>query len=177
MNDKELIGKILSGSTNAYSEVVKRYSGKVFSRIVCMVKNSDDAQELTQQTFVRAYTRLNLWQGNNLEAWLCSIGIHLTLNSLNKQKRYASQPVEGLNLSDSEVAYNGEKEQSLQLLEQAIAALPANDRLIIRLHYYERKKTSEIAQLLNLSNSNVLVKLHRIREQLKRRIEDEKDKR
>jgi RNA polymerase sigma-70 factor (ECF subfamily) len=64
----------------------------------------------------------------------------------------------------------------LSAMERAIGRLPDVDRQIIQLHYYKGKKTSEIAAMLNLSNSNVLVKLHRIREQLKKEMEYERDK-
>lgn len=64
----------------------------------------------------------------------------------------------------------------LQRLEAAINELQPNDQAIVRLHYYEKKKAEEVARKLNMTKSNVLVRLHRIREQLKKRLNDGNDK-
>ena len=72
--------------------------------------------------------------------------------------------------------YSDEHERRLQAMEEAIGRLPELDRNIIRLHYYKQKKAQEIAATLGLSANNVLVKLHRIREQLKKQINYERDK-
>ena len=64
--------------------------------------------------------------------------------------------------------YDAEREALLQQMEQAIAQLPDQDQLIIRLHYYKQMKTDEIAHQTGLSQSNVLVRLHRIRDRLRK---------
>jgi RNA polymerase sigma-70 factor (ECF subfamily) len=73
----------------------------------------------------------------------------------------------------AESEYSDEHEQRLQAMDKAIGKLPEQDRQIIMLHDNKRGKTDEIAALLHLSQSNVLVKLHRIRERLRRNLENE----
>jgi RNA polymerase sigma-70 factor (ECF subfamily) len=93
--------------------------------------------------------------------------MHLALNELEHEKRLVQSVLD----TDE---YDPEREVLLQRMEQAIELLPEQDRQIIRLHYYEQKKTDEIARFTGLTQTNVLVRLHRIRERLRRTLgEDE----
>ena len=168
MTDRELANKVLrEHNQQCFAEIVRRYSGMVFSKALGIVKREELAKEIAQQTFVRAYERLAYWRGDSLGPWLAAIAMHLALNELEHEKRL----VQSVPVADE---YDPEREVLLQRMEQAIELLPEQDRQIIRLHYYEQKKTDEIAQLTGLSQTNVLVRLHRIRERLRRTLgEDE----
>lgn len=168
MTDRELANKVLrEHNQQCFAEIVRRYSGMVFSKALGIVKREELAKEIAQQTFVRAYERLAYWRGDSLGPWLAAIAMHLALNELEHEKRL----VQSVPVADE---YDPEREVLLQRMEQAIELLPEQDRQIIRLHYYEQKKTDVIAQLTGLSQNNVLVRLHRIRERLRRTLgEDE----
>lgn len=177
MEDKDIVQRILRhGETQCYSLIVKRYSGLVFSKAICLMKREDLAQEITQQTFIRAYTNLDSWRGGSLGAWLVSIAAHLSLNELDKQRRERTDFMEESQWKEPEQEDNEEHETLIQILKKSIKELPPDDQKIIRLHYFEEKKTAEIAKLTGLTSSNVLVKLHRIRELLKKKIENERNK-
>ena len=174
MDETELVEQILQGDTKLYAEIVKRYSGQVFSKMLCMTKNTEEAQELTQQTFVRAYTRLECWRGGALGGWISAIAMHLSLDAIAKAKRLRSTPIDNIGSKEQDDPYNEERERKLLQMEAAMATLSENDQAIIKLHYYEGKKANDIAGKLGMTQSNVLVKLHRIREQLKKKMEDER---
>jgi RNA polymerase sigma-70 factor (ECF subfamily) len=168
MTDRELANKVLhEHNQQCFAELVRRYSGMVFSKALGIVKREELAKEIAQQTFVRAYERLAYWRGDSLGPWLAAIAMHLALNELEHEKRLVQS------VPDTD-EYDPEREVLLQRMEQAIELLPEQDRQIIRLHYYEQKKTDEIARFTGLTQTNVLVRLHRIRERLRRTLgEDE----
>ena len=185
MTDRELANKVLRDNDHrCFAEIVKRYSGIVFSKTLSIVRREELAKELTQQTFIRAYERLAYWRNDSLGPWLTTIAIHLALNELEREKRMRVDAVLSSSGDSgkthatyaSSVSYNDYDEgheARLQCMEQAIASLPEQDREIIRLHYYQQVKTDEIARQTGLSQSNVLVRLHRIRDKLRKMLSPE----
>lgn len=170
MEDREVIEDILrKGQTLRFAIIVRRYSGMVYSKVISLVKREEMAAEVTQQTFVKAYEQLDVWRGLTLGPWLATIATHTALHLLEKEKRRRGQPAENMadRLPDE---YSYEREEMIQRMEQAIDELPENDRNIIQLHYYQRMSTADIAQRTGMSQANVLVRLHRIREKLKERL-------
>lgn len=176
MEDKELVENILSGNFSLYKEIMKRYWGMVFANLYRYVRREDAAEEFTQQAFIRAYARLDTWQGATLGSWITSIAIYLAVNEMNKERRQKTQPIESIPIADKN-DYSEEREQLLQAVEARIEELPSGDKAIIKLHYYEGRKAEEIARQLGMTTGNVLVKLHRIREKIKKGIENERTER
>ena len=152
---------------------MKKYGSTVYAKALAIIKDAEEAKEIAQQTFVKAYQQLEDWQGTQLGPWLVAIACHLSLNALEKAKRKHSVDAEQVQIPDE--AYSEEREERLQRMEKAIGELPPQDQQIIRLYYYNKVKTEDIAQALHLSQSNILVCLHRIRERLKKQLQNEKD--
>lgn len=181
MTDKELAQEVvLHGSHKAFAEIVHRYSGMVFSKALGVMHTEEGAAEVTQQTFVRAYESIDAWRGTNLAPWLTAIATHTALKLLDKERRRRTTPIDTLPataLGDSvaESPYSEEHETRLQQMEVAIAQLSEQDQLLLRLHYYDQCRTADIARQTGLSQSNVLVKLHRIRERLKKAMTHERN--
>ena len=174
MEDKVIVDSILrSGRTQLFSLIVKKYGSTVYAKALAIIKDAEEAKEIAQQTFVKAYQQLEDWQGTQLGPWLVAIACHLSLNALEKAKRKHSVDAEQVQIPDE--AYSEEREERLQRMEKAIGELPPQDQQIIRLYYYNKVKTEDIAQALHLSQSNILVRLHRIRERLKKQLQNEKD--
>ena len=172
MTDRELSKLVLQGNHSAFAEIVHRYSGMVFSKALGVMHTEEGAAEVTQQTFVRAYESIDAWRGKDLAPWLSAIAVHTALKLLDKERRRSTSSLEDLphSVSDSianESTYSEEHETRLQQMETAIAGLSEQDQQLLRLQYYEQMKTADIAHQTGLSQSNVLVKLHRIRERLK----------
>ena len=173
MTDRELAQQVIQGSHSAFAEIVHRHSGMVFSKALGVMHTKEGAAEVTQQTFVRAYESIGAWHGTDLAPWLAAIAVHTALKLLDKERRRHTTSLDDLSGSvlggfPAESSYSEEHEARLQQMEAAIAALPEQDQQLLQLHYYEQLKTSDIARRTGLSQSNVLVKLHRIRERLRR---------
>ena len=174
MEDKVIVDSILrSGRTQLFSLIVKKYGSAVYAKALAIIKDEEEAKEIAQQTFVKAYQQLEDWQGTQLGPWLIAIACHLSLNALEKAKRKHIVDAEQVQIPDE--TYSEEREERIQRMEQAISELPPQDQQIIRLYYYNKVKTEDIAQALRLSQSNILVRLHRIRERLKKQLQNEKD--
>ena len=174
MEDKVIVDSILrSGRTQLFSLIVKKYGSAVYAKALAIIKDAEEAKEIAQQTFVKAYQQLEDWQGTQLGPWLIAIACHLSLNALEKAKRKHIVDAEQVQIPDE--TYSEEREERIQRMEQAISELPPQDQQIIRLYYYNKVKTEDIAQALRLSQSNILVRLHRIRERLKKQLQNEKD--
>lgn len=178
MEDRELVNSVISnGDTRCFARIVGRYSAMVYSKALGLTHREELAAEVTQQTFVKAYDRLACWRGQSLGPWLVMIASHTALNILDKEKRRRGRPVEQVPEAEmpGQDSYSEEHEQRLARMERAIGRLADGDRQLIEMHYRGRKPTSEIARTTGMSQSNVLVRLHRIRERLRKWIEDEED--
>lgn len=171
MTDRELVNKVLgSGDQRCFAEIVKRYSGMVFSKTLSIVRREELAKEVTQQTFIRAYERLAYWRKDSLGPWLITIAIHTALNELERERKTQGRTLPS---SSSNNEYDADHEALLQRMEKAVETLPEQDRQLIRMHYYQQVKTDEIARQTGLSQSNVLVRLHRIRDKLRKMMSSE----
>lgn len=172
MDDRILIDSIRNGDTRLYKEVVSRYTPIVFSKVMGITHDTETARDVTQQCFIKAYDRLGCWNGKMLAPWLVSIAMHTAIDIMTKEKRRR-----GISIDDNrkvreipQPEYSDERERQLQQLESAINALQENDRQLIEMHYYQKMKTEEMARKTGMTQTNVLVRLHRIREKIKKTI-------
>lgn len=172
--DIELIREVLLGSNaRAFETLMKRYTSQVYGASLRMLKDEDNAQEVTQMAFIQAYRQLDSWRGENFGAWVTIIANHIALRMLEKEKRRA---IDDLTIDDLQLideTYDEQKEQRLQSLEAAVAELPEADRQIIQWHYYEDIPLQTIAQRLGQTENNIKVRIFRIRERLKNKLENE----
>lgn len=172
MEDRILIDSIRNGDTRLYREIVSRYTPVVFSKVMGITHDTETAKEVTQQCFIKAYDRLGCWNGEMLGPWLVSIAMHTAIDIMTKEKRRRGYSIDD-NKKVREIPqpeYSDERERQLQQLESAIKALQENDRQLIEMHYYQKMKTEEMARKTGMTQTNVLVRLHRIREKIKRTI-------
>ncbi len=170
MEDKLIVQELLNGgNTRLFAPVVQRYSGMMLSKALTITRNRERAAESVQMAFAKAYANLDSWRGDTLGPWLLTITMHVALNMMEKERRLSRLSTEGQSLENvADDAYSDEHESKLQRMEQALQQLPSEDRQLITLHYYKKMKTDEIAKTMGLSQSNVLVRLHRVRERLKK---------
>ena len=171
--DIELIREVLQdGNARAFETLMKRYTSSVYGAALRLMKDEENAQEVTQMAFIQAYRHLDSWRGENFGAWVTIIANHIALRMLEKEKRRQTDPLDE-NIDPPDESYDEQKEQQLQAMEAAIAQLPEADRQLIQWHYYQSIPLSTIAQRLGQTENNIKVRIFRIRERLKRRIEDE----
>lgn len=169
--DIELIREVLQDSNaRAFETLMKRYTSQVYGASMRLMKDEDNAQEVTQMAFIQAYKQLDSWRGENFGAWVTIIANHIALRMLEKEKRRQTEPLDE-NVDTPDENYDEQKEQQLQALEAALAQLPEADRQIIQWHYYENIPLQTVAQRLGQTENNVKVRLFRIRERLKKKIQ------
>ena len=169
-SDIELIHAVLQDNdARAFEMLMKRYSSQVYGVAIRLMKDEDDAAEVTQLTFIQAYKQLDSWRGENFGAWVTIIANHIALRLLEKEKRRATQTLDD-NIDAPEETYDEQKEQQLQRLEQAVSQLPEADRQIIQWHYYDGIPLQTIADRVGQTENNIKVRLFRIRERLKKKI-------
>ena len=175
MNNQDEINyieRILAGETNLYSHFVNSYSNSIYSLIVRIVQTNEDAEELTQDSFLKAFKKLNSFKGDcSFSTWLFRIAYNTAISATRKRKieypmvdevMMESVPDEAM-----ESFFDGdENEIKLQKLEEAITKLNVEEKTLITLFYTEDKSVAELARVLDLTPENVKVKLHRVRKRL-----------
>ena len=175
MTDKELITRIVvHNDTEAFAVVMQRYSGLIFSTALSITKDYDLAKEVMQLALIKAYQNLHHWRsGTSLAPYLQMITHNQALDTLKSRQRERHSDINTISVADDESTE--QQHHLLECMDRAIASLSDDEREIIELHYYKKLKTKEIATLTANSESNILVKLHRIRAKLKKLIENEND--
>lgn len=173
MNEKELniISSILAGKTERFSYFLDTYGQQVFHLIVRMTGSQEDAEELTQDCFMKAFEHLASFNGNSsFSTWIYRIAYNTTLSALRKKRNEVLSFDDKLwnTISDTQIddALDTDDEDRIQKLQKALSTLPADEQALVTLFYEEEKPISEICYILHLSESNAKVKLHRIRKKL-----------
>ena len=173
LTDIELIREVLQGSNaRAFETLMKRYTSQVYGAALRLVKDEENAQEVTQMAFIQAYRQLDSWRGENFGAWVTIIANHIALRMLEKEKRRQMKPLDE-NTDPPNEEYDEQRELQLQALEKAITQLSEAERQIIQWHYYEGVPLQTIAQRVGQTENNIKVRIFRIREKLKMKIENE----
>ena len=169
--DIELIREVLQGSNaRAFETLMKRYTSQVYGAALRLVKDEENAQEVTQMAFIQAYRQLDSWRGENFGAWVTIIANNIALRLLEKEKRRQTDPLDE-NIDPPNEEYDEQRELQLQALEKAITQLSEAERKIIQWHYYENIPLATIAQRLGQTENNIKVRMYRIRERIKRKMQ------
>ena len=170
VSDIELIQQVLhENSSRAFGILMQRYTSQVYGAALRLMKDEENAQEVTQMAFIQAYKQLDSWRGENFGAWVTIITNHLALRMLEKEKRRQTEALDD-NTDLPDETYDEQKEQQLQALEKAVSELPEADQQIIRWHYYENVPLQTIAERVGQTENNIKVRLFRIRERLKKKL-------
>ena len=178
LSDIELIEQTLAGNQSAYADLVKRHQRFVFTLAMRFAKGREDAEEIAQDCFVKAYRSLASFQGQaKFTTWLYSI-VYTTAMTFLRKKRIATDSIDDENtyiqIENHESGYdtnNVENKSRSFYLNQAIAQLLPDDAAIITLFYKGEQSLEEIATALDMEANTVKVKLFRARQRLKEKLE------
>lgn len=170
-DESYIITRILAGKTEEYAYFLDTYGQPVFALIVRMVNSETDAEELTQDAFMKAFEHLSDFNGKSrFSTWIYRIAYNTALSFLRKKN--IEQTVLDENawnrISDTQIddALNDDSEEQVEKLHQALNKLTAEERALVTLFYEEEHSIQELAQILNLSEGNIKVKLYRLRKKL-----------
>jgi len=177
-SDSEIIGLVLSGDHNAYAALVDRYKSYVFTLTFRFTKNREDAEEVSQDIFVKAYRSLADFKGTaKFSTWLYTI-VNTTCITFLRKKRLEVKSLddektfEVADSQDSGLRANVVEQKSRQnMVNQAIAMLNPDDAEIITLFYKNEQSLEEISHILGLEVNTAKVRLHRARGRLKEKME------
>lgn len=171
-SDQYYIDKVLAGEVNAFSELVERYQSLVYTVVLRMVKNKEQAEEVAQDTFVKAYQSLDKYRGDaKFSTWLYTIAYRKSLDVIKAAKRMITSEIiedisEGeMELVNDALGYLQNKERK-QVISDSIMKLPEDEAAIITLYYFEEKSVKEIVEIIGLTADNVKIKLYRSRKKL-----------
>jgi RNA polymerase sigma factor (sigma-70 family) len=177
-SDIELIEQTLAGNQNAYADLVKRHQRFVFTLAMRFAKSREDAEEIAQDCFIKAYRSLASFQGQSkFTTWLYSI-VYTTAMTALRKKRVATDSIDDeeayIQIEDKASSYdmyNVENKSRSYYLNRAIEQLLPDDAAIITLFYKGEQSLDEIGQALNIEPNTVKVKLFRARQRLKDKLE------
>ena len=178
LGDNEIISKVLKGEQNAYAELVNRYQAYVFTLVLRMIKSREDAEEVAQDVFIKAYRSLADFRGESkFSTWLYTIANTTSITFLRKKKLDVhsldnEKVFEMADSKDSGFRANlVEQKSRVNMVNEAIAMLSPDDAEIITLFYKAEQNLEEISRILRLETNTVKVRLHRARARLKEKME------
>jgi len=175
--DNEIISLVLKGNKQAYSVLVDRYQNFVFTIVLRYVKGREDAEEVAQDVFVKAYRSLADFKGESkFTTWLYTITTTTSITFLRKKKlEVQSLDNEKVfafadNIDSGMSANQVEKKSKINMVTEAIKLLSSDDAQVITLFYKGEQSLDEIAHILGKEMNAVKVQLHRARGRLKEKM-------
>ena len=177
-SDSEIISQVLRGDHNAYALLVERYKSYVFTITLRFTKNREDAEEISQDIFVKAYRALADFKGTaKFSTWLYTI-VNTTCITFLRKKRLDVRSLddegtfEVADSQDSGLRANLVEQKSRQnMVNRAITMLNPDDAEIITLFYKNEQTLEEIGHILGIEVNTAKVRLHRARTRLKEKME------
>jgi len=176
MEEAESIKSILAGHTAEFTHLVKAYETSVFRIVMGFVHQKEDAEDITQEVFVKAFQSLDRFAGrSSFSTWLYRIAIHTSLNELKRRKRRTlwSMAADMLQLPSTnknpEQALTDKTEQDE--IRKAIDRLPEKQRMAFILSRYEELPQRDVALIMEISEGAVEQLLLRARDNLKKTLQ------
>lgn len=177
-DEQELVSRLRQPQTarSAFNEVIRRYSEPLYHQIRRMVQNHDDASDLLQNTFLKAWQNLEYFRGDaRLSTWLYKIAVNESLSFMARErKRYAmsldDQESALANMIEADSYFDGDA--AAELLRKAVVTLPEKQRLVFNMKYYDEMKYEEISEILGTSVGALKASYHLAVKKIEKYIED-----
>lgn len=168
-----IIAKVKQGDMVAFNALIDEYKAMAFTLALKLMKNREDAEEVAQDAFVKAYKNIGQFEGKSkFSTWLYTIVYNTALTRLRK-KQLDMQDIDSHSVeSSSAFSESGMEWRNLQrderssYIKQALEQLVVEDQVVITLFYLNENSLAEICEITNWELSNVKVRLHRARKRL-----------
>lgn len=171
-NDQQYIDTVLKGDTNAFAILVDKYKDMVFSLAIKITKNREEAEEVSQDSFIKAFKSLKNFKGDSkFSTWLYKITYNNCIDRVKKNARsYNTDTIDEVNENKikaiEDTLQTIERKERATVIRECMEALPQDERTILWLFYFEELSLKEIIDVTSYSESNIKVKLHRARKRL-----------
>lgn len=172
LSDQYYINQIIRGDTNVFSVLVDRYKEMIFTLALKMIKNREEAEEVSQDTFVKVYNSLNKFKGDSkFSTWIYKITYNTCLDRLKRNKKedctisideFSDYLVKTM---DNALSALEEKERK-QTIQNCLNLLSREENVLLTLYYFDDQNLDEIAKIMDINSNNVKVKLFRSRKKL-----------
>jgi RNA polymerase sigma-70 factor (ECF subfamily) len=171
VSDKALVRKAQRGDMAAFEELVLRHRDKIYARAFSMMRNEEEAVDLSQEAWVKGWQRLKQFQGeSSFVTWMTRIVINLCLDQLRKQKRHRTESIElmeeesgGVERQMPVVQVNPteglERRELRARIDKALSQISAEHRTVLILHEFEELEYKEIAKRMQCSIGTVMSRL------------------
>lgn len=172
LSDQHYINLIIQGNTNVFGVLVDRYKEMIFTLALKMIKNREEAEEISQDTFIKIYNSLNKFKGDSkFSTWIYKIAYNTCLDRLKKNKKeentisideFSDYLVKTL---DNALSALEDKERK-QTIQNCLNLLSREESFLLTLYYFDNQNLDEIAKIMDINSNNAKVKLFRSRKKL-----------
>src|SRR5690606_11734933 len=170
--EASIINQIIGGDTQAFSVLVNVYKELVFTLAIRMLKNREEAEEVSQDTFIKIYKALPKFKGDSkFSTWVYKVAYNTCLDSIKKNKnRYNEVTIDSFSEHQLKAVGNvldalEEKEQQ-KTIQECLQQLASKDSFLLTLFYFEELSLEEISKVVNMEANTVKVNIHRARKRL-----------
>jgi RNA polymerase sigma-70 factor (ECF subfamily) len=180
-SDIELVQEVRNGRRQAFTALMKRYQERVYWVARRIVGSHDDADDIVQETFVKAYLALGEFRGDSsFFTWIYRIAVNLSLNALRKRQvlnyLHESELLSRILPSPDDPGKDLESSEIESALQQAVATLPEKQKAVFVMRYYDEMTYEEIGRVLKTSvgglKANYFHALRKVREYMRHEIQD-----
>lgn len=185
--DHELVRKVIEGDATAYRCLVERYQGRIYSVVYGMVRNREDARDLSQEAFVKAYRNLERFRFSaSFYTWLCRIAMNVSIDHIRKQKiRRSTDYDDGIVTKDAggvislahhrgDPSRNMERKQLRERIAAALDTLPDDQKEAIVLREIDGLSYKEISDIMDIPEGTVMSRLYYARKKLQAALKAER---
>ena len=171
LNDEKLVRQAQRGDMAAFEELVLRHRDKIYARAFSMMRNEEEAIDLSQEAWVKGWQRLKQFQGeSSFVTWMTRIIINLCLDQIRKQKRHRAESIEAMEEESGGVERQMpvvhtnptaglERQELRQRIDKALSQLSVEHRTVMILHEFEELEYKEIAKRMQCSIGTVMSRL------------------
>ncbi len=177
--DEQIIEAVKDGKSEGQRLMVSRYGQMVFAMIVRQVTTTMDAEELTQDTFMRAFNNIDRYDSrrSSLGTWLCRIAYHLTLDFMKRRQPNIISMDDTTDISDEQLdtELSSGNEKRIQQLEMLMEELPPDEQMLLTLYYYEDRSLDECSFIMDTTSHALANRLYRIRKKLYKQLKKQNE--
>lgn len=177
LSDEKLVASVLGGNGPVFELLMRRHNQRLFRVARAIVQNNGEAEEIVQETYVRAFASLAQFEGRStVVTWLSRIALHESLRSRRRQRRARAMDPTDIDRMRAADAGNPapdpiDRTETRRMLTTALDSLPTGLRTVVMLRLVEELSTRETAECLRLTEANVKASLHRARKLLSKTIQ------